>query len=103
MEHRRAPGLGFSLIELILMIVIIGIAINVSVPKMNRSAHSASTKVLQMDLAQLYSASELYTVEHDGKAPDQNIKKQLTRSLRTKINSTTHESSPSLLQRLRDD
>ena len=69
MPH-RAPGLGFSLIELILMIVIIGIAINVSIPKMNRSAHSASAsaKVLQMDLAQLYSAIELYTVEHDGKS-----------------------------------
>ncbi len=78
MERPAKRDLGFSLIELILVVVIIGIVVSVAVPKMNRTARSASGKALKMDLARLYSAIELYAVEHAGKPPDQNIKAQLT-------------------------
>ena len=78
MVHPARRTLGFSLIELILVVLIIGIVVSVAVPKMNRSARGASAKALKMDLARLYSAIELYAVEHDGKPPDQNIKAQLT-------------------------
>jgi prepilin-type N-terminal cleavage/methylation domain-containing protein len=69
---------GFSLIELIIVVVIIGIISAIAIPKMSRGARNAGANTLKMDLAVLRNAVELYATEHDGKFPDADIANQLT-------------------------
>ena len=68
----------FSLVELIIVVVIIGIISAIAIPKMSRGARNAGANTLSMDLSVLRNALELYAAEHDGKFPDAGIGTQLT-------------------------
>ena len=66
LRTRRA---GFSLIELVIVIAILGILAAVAVPRMSRGAAGAPSSRLRADLATMRSALELYYVEHNNTYP----------------------------------
>lgn len=66
MGTRRA---GFSLIELVIVIAILGILAAVAVPRMSRGAAGATSSRMRSDLATMRSALELYYAEHNNTYP----------------------------------
>lgn len=74
---RRAPG--FSLIELVLVVVILGVISAIAIPRLSRGAEGAEQAKLRQDLAVLNKALELYAAEHNGEYPSEaNAPAQLT-------------------------
>ncbi len=75
MQRRRA----FSLVELVIVVVIVGILAAIAIPRFSRGAAGASENALVGNLAVLRNAIELYAAEHDGDFPTQaNFVNQLT-------------------------
>ena len=68
----------FSMIELVIVIVIIGIIAAIAIPRMSRGTAGAQTGALTANLTILRNAIELYRAEHDGRLPDADIAHQLT-------------------------
>ena len=64
-SSRRA----FSLIELVIVVVILGIIRAIAIPRMSRGAVGAADSGAISDLAVLRSAIDLYQAEHDGTYP----------------------------------
>ena len=82
-RHRR----GFSLIELVIVVVILGLISAMAIPRMTRGAGNAGRATLKGDLAVLRGAIELYRAEHEGGFPSATtIASQLTSF--TKIDGT---------------
>jgi prepilin-type N-terminal cleavage/methylation domain-containing protein len=59
----------FSLLELAIVTVIIGIIAAIAVPRFSRGAASARESAIVADLARLQSAIDRYTAEHCGLSP----------------------------------
>ncbi len=72
-NHHQA----FSLVELVIVIVIMGIIAAIAIPRLSRGARTAGGSALKGDLAALRNAIELYAAEHDGKYPGTTIAVQL--------------------------
>ncbi len=84
---------GFSLIELVIVIVIIGIISAIAIPRMTRGANNAGSTALKGNLAVLRSAIELYRAEHEGRFPTEaGIASQLTQY--TKMDGTGAAAAP---------
>ena len=60
---------GFSLIELVIVVVIIGIIAAIAIPRMSRGTAAAGDSALAGNLSVLRNAIELYTTEHGGTLP----------------------------------
>ncbi len=93
-RKQTATG-GFSLVELVIVVVIMGIIAAIAIPRLSRGARTAGASALRGDLATLRNAIELYAAEHDGNYPDANIVDQLTKysNLVGDTFSTTKDSS----------
>lgn len=59
----------FTLIELVIVVVIIGIIAAVAIPRMSRGAESAKWHAVKADSIVLQEAVDLYTAEHEGRTP----------------------------------
>ncbi|MCA9275000.1 MAG: prepilin-type N-terminal cleavage/methylation domain-containing protein [Phycisphaerales bacterium] len=59
----------FSLIELVIVVIIIGIIAAIAVPRMSSAADNASLKSVVGSQSALQKAVDLYTVEHEGVLP----------------------------------
>lgn len=75
--NKRTRRRGFSLIELVIVIVIMGIISAIAIPRLSRGARTAGASALKSDLATIRNGIELYAAEHDGKYPDGGFVNQL--------------------------
>lgn len=64
---RTSPG--FSIIELVIVVVILGIIAGIAMPRLSRASESAKENALLSDLTMLQGAIERYTAEHGGLSP----------------------------------
>lgn len=61
---------GFTLIELMIVMTIIGILISVTLPQMMKTRYQALFTVCQMNLRNMAAALEVYWVDNDHKYPE---------------------------------
>ncbi len=68
MKHKRTAS-GFSLVELVIVVVIVGLLAAIAIPRFSRGAKGATDSALAGDLAVLRNAIEMYAAEHSGNFP----------------------------------
>lgn len=78
MPRRRQPD-AFTLVELLLVVVVLGILAAVVIPQFNTMAAESRESGLSADLATMRKAIELYQTQHDGAFPGRRIIDQLTK------------------------
>ncbi len=64
-QHRGA----FSLIELVIVVVILGVIAAIAIPRLSRGSEGAIESALRGDLAVMRKAIDLYVTEHVGSYP----------------------------------
>ena len=75
--------LGFSLVEFVIVVVIIGTISAIAIPRISRAAKGADASAVRANLHALRTAIDLYAAEHGGAWPGSDglmgtLKKQLT-------------------------
>src|SRR2546421_7112342 len=68
-KNRRSRAGGFSLIELVIVVVILGIIAAIALPRMSKGAAGATDTSLKSSLAVMRSAIDLFQAEHAGTFP----------------------------------
>ncbi|MDP2647533.1 MAG: prepilin-type N-terminal cleavage/methylation domain-containing protein [Desulfobacterales bacterium] len=63
---------GFTLIEMLIVIIVLGILAMIIVPQITVSTEDAKVKTLQTNLSGIRSALEIYYAQHNNKYPGQN-------------------------------
>jgi len=84
-NHNRNER-GFTLVELLIVVIILGILAAVVIPQFNTAASESKESALASNLATIRQAIEMYKVQHDDTFPDSNVIAQLTAG--TKLDGT---------------
>ncbi len=66
---RPISNRAFSLVELVIVVVIIGIISAIAIPRLSRGTEGAADNALRGNLAVLRNAIDLYAAEHQGTYP----------------------------------
>src|SRR6478736_1672937 len=80
-NFRKGTRRGFTLIEVLIVVVILGILAATVLPQFTSSTANAKESALRADLGQIRSQISLYKFQHDGSFPSgtaDNVVKQLT-------------------------
>ena len=67
--HADRRARGFSLVELVIVVVIVGLLAAIAIPRFSRGASGATDSAIAGDLAVLRNAIEMYAAEHTGTYP----------------------------------
>ena len=79
MKKRTAKRSGFSLLELVIVVSIIGIIAAIAIPRFSRATAGATDAALTGDLAVMRNAIDMCAAEHGGTFPTvADIEDQLT-------------------------
>ena len=66
---RRARAKAFSLLELVIVIVIIGVIAAIAIPRMGSAADNSTNTAVAADISNVQRAIELYATEHLEQGP----------------------------------
>ncbi len=77
-SNPRRGQSGFTLVELLIVVIILGILAAVVIPQFNTAAAESKEAALASNLATIRQAIELYKVQHNDAFPDANIVTKLT-------------------------
>jgi general secretion pathway protein G len=69
MHPKRTSRAGFTLLEMVLVVVIIGMIAAIAMPRFSRGAAGATDSAVAGNLAVLRNAIDLYQAEHNGTYP----------------------------------
>jgi general secretion pathway protein G len=70
LNRPRTPRAGFSLAELMVVIVILGLLATIVVPNVFRYLTSANITVVKSDIGQIAQAIDSFMIQNGGKQPD---------------------------------
>lgn len=68
-DFPRVPRRGFSLIELVIVIVILGVIAAIAIPRLGSSAQHAKDATVRASLRELTVALDIYTTKNEGRDP----------------------------------
>jgi general secretion pathway protein G len=77
-RNSRRSEKGFTLVELLIVVIILGILAAVVIPQFNTAAAESKEAALASNLATIRQAVELYKVQHNDTFPGATIVTQLT-------------------------
>ncbi len=77
---------GFTLVEILIVVVILGILAAIVIPQFTNASTQAKTSSMQADLQTMRSQIELYKIQHTDALPDTNSFAEFETELTTRIN-----------------
>ncbi len=73
MLARKQVARGFTLVEILIVVVILGILAAIVIPQFTSASETAKASSLQTQLQTIRSQLELYQVQHNGNYPDLSV------------------------------
>lgn len=69
MPHRKSQDGGFTLVEILIVVVILGVLASIVIPQFTSATDSSRESTLKMDLHRIRTQLVLYQQQHNGEYP----------------------------------